>query len=134
GSKKVLHLHGELRKSQSSTDASLVYDIKGWEVKKGELCEKGSQLRPHVVWFGEMVPMIEPAQELVAQGDLLVVVGTSLNVYPAAGLLHSVRPGTPIIAVDPAPLELRHFPEAFHIREKAGSGIQKLVDHLRAGQ
>ena len=130
GSGKVLHLHGELRKSQSSADPALVYDIEGWEIKMGDCCEKGSQLRPHVVWFGEMVPMIEPAQELVAQSDLLVVVGTSLNVYPAAGLLHAARPGFPIIAIDPAELELHHFPAAFHIREKAGTGMQKLKHHL----
>jgi NAD-dependent deacetylase len=132
GSDKVLHLHGELLKSQSSADPRLVYDIEGWEIKKGDLCEKGSQLRPNVVWFGEMVPMIEPAQELVAQSDLLVVVGTSLNVYPAAGLLHAVHPGTPIIAIDPASLELGSFPGALHIREKAGVGMQKLVSYLRS--
>ncbi len=131
GSEKVMHLHGELRKSRSSVDDSLVYDIDGWEIKKGDLCEKGSQLRPHVVWFGEMVPMIEPAQELVSQADLLVVVGTSLNVYPAAGLLHAVRAGTPIIAIDPAPLDLDHFPRTYHLREKAGEGMQKLWLKLR---
>ena len=80
GSTKVLHLHGELKKVRSTVDESLVYDLEGWELKKGDLCEKGSQLRPHIVWFGEAVPMIEPAMELSAEADIFIVIGTSLNV------------------------------------------------------
>lgn len=102
GSTNILHLHGEIGKSRSTVDPNLVYDIEGWELNEGDLCEKNSQLRPHIVWFGEMVPMIEPAARLVAQADILLVVGTSLQVYPAAGLIHEVKSGTPIYVVDPS--------------------------------
>ena len=88
GSSNVLHLHGELKKSRSTVDPALVYNIKGWELKMGDKCEKGSQLRPYIVWFGEEVPMIVPAAELSAMADIFIVIGTSLNVYPAAGLIH----------------------------------------------
>ncbi|NLF43459.1 MAG: NAD-dependent deacylase, partial [Bacteroidales bacterium] len=84
GSSKVLHLHGELKKARSTKDENLIYDIKGWELKMGDLCEKGSQLRPHIVWFGEAVPMIDTAALLSSKADIFIVVGTSLNVYPAA--------------------------------------------------
>lgn len=130
GSTGVLHLHGELRKARSSVDENLIYNIDGWELKMGQLCERNSQLRPHVVWFGEMVPMIEPAAELVAQADLVLVVGTSLVVYPAAGLLHYARSGVPIVAIDPAELDLRPFPGAYQIRSKAGEGVKKFVNEM----
>lgn len=106
GSTKVLHLHGIITKAQSSKDPELVSEIAGWELKMGDLCAKGSQLRPHVVWFGEAVPMIEPAVELCLQADIFIVIGTSLAVYPAAGLVdfvpraadrHLVDPQTPSI-------------------------------------
>lgn len=132
GSQKVLHLHGELRKSRSSSDESLIYDIEGWEIKMGDCCEKGSQLRPHVVWFGEMVPMIEPATELVQEADLVLVVGTSLAVYPAAGLLNERRPEVPAIAIDPADLDLYGFPRVYHIKEKATVGLKKLTTKMLA--
>lgn len=127
GSSRVLHLHGELLKARSSVDDSLIYSIDGWEIKKGQLCEKGSQLRPHVVWFGESVPNIEPAARITQQADLVIVVGTSLAVYPAAGLLHETRPGTPVVAIDPGTPELSPFPNVCHIREKAAAGVKKLV-------
>ncbi len=130
GSTAVLHLHGELRKVRSSLDAELVYELEGWELKMGDLCEKGSQLRPHVVWFGEMVPMIEPAAAVVAEADLLVVVGTSLQVYPAAGLLHAAAAATPVVAIDPAPLDLSGFPGVEHWQLKAGEGMRLLKDKL----
>jgi len=130
GSTKVLHLHGELLKSRSSIDENLIYPVKGWQLKMGEFCEKGSQLRPHVVWFGEMVPMILPAQEIVSMAEVVLVVGTSLNVYPAAGLLHYTKPGVPIYVVDPSPMELHYFPTAIHIREKAAEGVQKVVSEI----
>jgi NAD-dependent deacetylase len=80
-------LHGELTKSRSSVDPSLIYEINGWELKIGDKCEKGSQLRPHIVWFGEMVPAMEEAAEITRTADILLIVGTSLVVYPAAGLV-----------------------------------------------
>ncbi|MBL7884096.1 MAG: NAD-dependent deacylase, partial [Bacteroidia bacterium] len=87
GSKKVLHLHGEIVKSRSTLDPSLIYSVKNAELKIGDKCEKGSQLRPHIVWFGEMVPMIDQASFLAEKADIFAVVGTSLLVYPAAGLI-----------------------------------------------
>src|ERR1700744_5259079 len=88
GSEKVLHLHGIITKMRSSVDDELIYPIKNKEIKLGDLCEKGSQLRPHIVWFGEMVPEMDNAINLISQADILIVVGTSLVVYPAAGLIN----------------------------------------------
>ncbi len=105
GSTKVLHLHGELMKSRSTKDESIIYDIQGSELNLGELCPLGSQLRPHIVWFGEAVPMIDKASKLVANADVVVIVGTSMQVYPAAGLVNFVRPGVPVYLIDPNPPE-----------------------------
>lgn len=101
GSTNVLHLHGEIKKARSTVDENLIYDVTDWEIKIGETCEKGSQLRPHIVWFGEMVPLIETAAEITGTADILLVVGTSLQVYPAAGLIHEVGMNTPIYVIDP---------------------------------
>lgn len=101
GSSNILHLHGEIRKVRSTLDPSLVYEMEGWELKKGAKCERGSQLRPHIVWFGEEVPMIEPAAHLCAAADIFLIVGTSLQVYPAAGLIHYTPLGIPKFIVDP---------------------------------
>src|SRR5688572_9286591 len=90
GSSHVIHLHGSLFESRSCKDESLVYPIKGWELKRGDLCEKGSQLRPNIVWFGEMVPLMEVAARHASRADIFLVVGTSMVVYPAAGLIHYV--------------------------------------------
>lgn len=90
GSSKVVHLHGLITKSQSDKNPLLTYDISGWELKMGDVCELGSQLRPHVVWFGEAVPMIEYAQRICKEADIFIVIGTSLQVYPAAGLIDFV--------------------------------------------
>jgi len=90
GSSKIIHLHGLITKSQSDRNPVLTYDISGWELKMGEVCELGSQLRPHVVWFGEPVPMIEYAQEICRKAEMFIVIGTSLKVYPAAGLIDFV--------------------------------------------
>jgi NAD-dependent deacetylase len=129
GSTKVLHLHGELKKARSSVDESLIYDIDGWELKFGQLCAHGSQLRPHVVWFGEAVPAMEQAIPLVEKADILVVIGTSLNVYPAAGLVNYTKSGTPIYLIDP------ERPSVFirnitFIQEKASKGVEILKQHL----
>jgi NAD-dependent deacetylase len=109
GSKNVLHLHGELKKVRSSADPELVYDLDGWELKKGDVCEKGLQLRPHIVWFGEPVHMIVPAAELSGQADIFIVVGTSMLVYPAAGLIDYVPAKAQKYIVDPNAHEIRHI-------------------------
>lgn len=127
GSSQVVHLHGELRKSRSTVDKSLVYDIEGWELSLDSKCEKGSVLRPHVVWFGEMVPMIEKAASIVSGADVLLVIGTSLSVYPAAGLLHEVNPGVPVVLIDPGELNTSGLNNVYHIREKATLGVKNLV-------
>ncbi|MBL7936739.1 MAG: NAD-dependent deacylase, partial [Bacteroidia bacterium] len=88
GSKKVLHLHGEIMKGRSTVKQELVYDLKHWEIKAGDVCEVGSQLRPHIVWFGEAVPEMDKAIELTEEADIFITIGTSLNVYPAANLIH----------------------------------------------
>ncbi len=130
GSTHVMHLHGELKKVRSTINSSLVYPLDGWELKKGDLCEKGSQLRPHIVWFGEAVPMIEPAAELASKADIFIVIGTSLNVYPAAGLVYYVKPGTPVYLVDPLAEMLQGVKNLTILRETAGKGVPKLVNQL----
>ena len=126
GSKQVLHLHGELKKVRSSKNPNLIYDLEGWELKPGTLCEDGSMLRPHVVFFGEAVPNIEPATELVRQADIFVIIGTSLAVYPAASLLYYAPESIPVFIIDP------HIPAAasrrnFHLIEKGASqGVTEL--------
>lgn len=129
GSSKVLHLHGELKKARSSVDENLIYTIDGWELKFGDHCEKGSQLRPHIVWFGEAVPAIEEAMKISSEADVFAVVGTSLNVYPAAGLLNYVKPGTPLFLVDPNPVTV--YSEVEYIAEKAGLGVAILKEKLQ---
>jgi NAD-dependent deacetylase len=101
GSKNVMHLHGEITKARSTSDSSIVIDISGSELNWGDNCPIGSQLRPHIVWFGEEVPMIQPAAELCATADIFLIVGTSLQVYPAAGLIHSTPSDIPQYIVDP---------------------------------
>ncbi len=130
GSENVLHLHGELRKSQSTLNPKLVYPIESWELKKGDFCEKGSQLRPHVVWFGEAVPMMDQAEALVADCDLLIVIGTSLNVYPAAGLLYSVKSTAAIYVIDPSPMDISPYKNCVHIQKTASEGLKKLIHDL----
>jgi len=128
GSSHVLHLHGEIRKSRSSLDPSLVYDIEGWELKEGDRCAKGAQLRPHIVWFGEEVPLMESAVDIVGTADLLIVVGTSLAVYPAAGLIQYVPVHAGCFLIDPnAPTVGEEFTI---IRKKAGDGVPELVQQL----
>lgn len=130
GSSKVVHLHGELSKMRSSGDASLVYDIGGDEIQMGQLCEKGHQLRPHIVWFGEEVPMMEEAFEITQEADVFIVVGTSLAVYPAAGLAYAVPKGVPIFVVDPNTPDMRKTPNVTVIAEPATTGLTKLAAQL----
>ena len=130
GSTKILHLHGELKKSRSTVDENLIYDIDGWEIKKGDRCEKGSQLRPHIVWFGEAVPNIIAASKLSAEADILLVIGTSLNVYPAAGLLNYVSDNVPKYLIDPNGLAVAGIRNLKVIKEKAVKGVTELVEKL----
>ncbi|MVM34488.1 NAD-dependent deacylase [Spirosoma sp. HMF4905] len=132
GSSKVVHLHGELFKSRSSIDESLVYDIDGWEIKQGDLCKKGSQLRPHIVWFGEAVPMMDVAVDITQEADIFIVVGTSLNVYPAAGLVYAVQSGVPIYVVDPNIPAMQKRPNVTFIAEPATIGLTELAEQLLA--
>lgn len=131
GSKNVLHLHGELHKSRSTKDPSLVYDIDGWELKLGDKCEKGSQLRPHIVWFGEPVPMINKASMICQKADIFIVVGTSLAVYPAAGLIDYVPSKTDKYIVDISQVAMNsNIKNLYFINKKASEGLPELVDKL----
>jgi len=132
GSSKVLHLHGELKKVRSTVDPRLIFELDGWELKMGDLCPKGSQLRPHIVWFGEAVPMIEPAVELAAQADILVVIGTSMAVYPAASLVHYVPSHIPKYYIDPKAFPIHGMSNLRIINEKAGVGVPLLLNELQS--
>ena len=130
GSNHVIHLHGEVNKARSSVDSSLVYELDHWEMKMGDTCEKGSQLRPHIVWFGEAVPMIEKAIPIVEMADVVMVIGTSLSVYPAAGLLNYATSSSQKYYIDPKGFEGdNHYPIEM-IKETAGVGVPRLVDQL----
>ena len=129
GSTRVLHLHGEITKSRSSKDPDLVYDVEGYELKMGDTCELGSQLRPHIVWFGEAVPMIGEAAAIVSSADLLVVVGTSLLVYPAAGLVDYAPPEAKLFVIDPETPALNNT-RAGYIAQKASEGVPYFIDQV----
>lgn len=130
GSSFVLHLHGKLREAKSSKDPDLIVDIGRGEIQLGDTAEDGSQLRPNVVWFGEAVPNIEPAADLVSKADLLVVIGTSMVVYPAAGLIDFAPESIPKYIVDPSHPEIRLGNEWVHIAEPARTGVPELKKRL----
>lgn len=130
GSTHVIHLHGSLFESRSTHDESLIYPITGWELNPGDKCEKGSQLRPNIVWFGELVPRMDDAVRYASKADVFVVVGTSMAVYPAAGLIDYVPFDTPKYVVDPRIPDLRHIPHLHSIEEKASIGMVKVMDAL----
>lgn len=130
GSSNVIHLHGVITRSQSDLDPRLTYPINGWEIKMGEQCELGSQLRAHVVWFGESVPMIETASEICESADLFVLVGSSLAVYPAAGLINFVPPGSPRYIIDPKIPEVRNRKKVIRIEKTATEGLKELLQQL----
>lgn len=130
GSTNIIHLHGELFKSQSTIDPSLIYPIEGCDLNIGDKCEKGSQLRPHVVWFGEAVPMMEPAAIETNDADIFMVVGTSLLVYPAAGLLDLVEEHVPKFIIDPKLPEVAPGPNLYLYEEKASTGLAKVSEIL----
>lgn len=125
GSTQVVHLHGTLFESRSSVDETLIYPINGWEIKVGELCGLGSQLRPNIVWFGEPVYKMEEAINHASQADIFLVVGTSMQVYPAANLIQYTPPTTRKIVVDPKRPEY-FFSEVEFIQEGAGLGMEKV--------
>jgi len=133
GNNQVLHLHGELFKVRSIIDSSLVYDWKK-DLNEQDTAEDGGQLRPHIVWFGEAVPMIPAAIEEMSQTDLCIVVGTSMQVYPAASLTSYLPTSTKIIYIDPNPqlnYELNNAGDRLQIiREKATIGLPELVKQL----
>lgn len=132
GSSRVIHLHGQLFQSRSTADESLIYEIEGWELKMGDLCEKGSQLRPNIVWFGELVPMMEIAAAETYRADAFVVVGTSLVVYPAAGLIDLVADEVPKYVVDPHLPEVARRPNLHLLEENATTGVEKVRQMLLA--
>lgn len=124
GSTSILHLHGELKKARCSVNEDDVSEIEGWELNEGDLSKAGHQLRPHIVWFGELVPAMEEAIPIVQRADIFLVIGTSLNVYPAAGLLHYTPPETPVYVIDPAEPSGIGFKEVTFIKKTATEGIE----------
>lgn len=130
GSSKVLHLHGELFKVRSTVNENEILDWKN-DLNIGDVCSQGHQLRPHIVWFGEQVPLLPKAIELTQQADIFLIVGTSLQVYPAASLLHYVSRGTPIYYIDPEPtISKLAFPNLKIIAEKGSKGMEIFRDEL----
>lgn len=132
GSQKVLHLHGNIRFSKSSgpNQEQTYYPIQGWELKAEDRCPEGYRLRPHVVWFGEQVPMLEAAATIIAQADQLIIIGTSLRVYPAAALIHEVRKHSAVYLIDPNANEM-NLPFGVHaITETAVGGMSLLYKQL----
>ena len=130
GSKKVMHLHGELTKARSSKNADLISDIGYNDIEWGDKAADGSQLRPHIVWFGEAVPMITPATQVVLTADIFVVIGTSLNVYPAAGLINYVSEHIPVYLIDPNEVTYCRGRNINVIQDKASTGVLKLQEIL----
>ena len=130
-SKNVIHLHGELLKVRSTANENLIYNWKN-DLILGDLCEEKSQLRPHIVWFGEEVPMLEKAAEITLQADILVIIGTSMQVYPAASLINYAKPNIPIYFIDPKPsVSENQFNNLTIIKDVASSGTDKLLELLR---
>ena len=130
GSKNVLHLHGELIKARSTLNHDLIYTLKKDTIEIGDLCELKSQLRPHIVWFGEDVPQMDTAYQQTEYTDLFIVIGTSLNVYPAANLLTYVSAYTPKILVDPGTFNLDYINNLTHIKLKAAQGVSSLNEAI----
>jgi NAD-dependent deacetylase len=130
GSSQVIHLHGELLKCQSTVDRSLVYDMDHWEIKIGDKCEKDSQLRPFIVWFGEAVPMMEPAIEAAMQADVFAVIGTSLLVYPAAGLIQYTPADISKYIIDVKVPETGFVENLTKIESTASAGVKQMMEDL----
>ena len=132
GSSKVIHLHGSLFESRSTMDESKVYPVPGWELKIGDKCELGSQLRPNIVWFGEAVPIMESAISLVRQADIFLVAGSSLVVYPAAGLIDFVPDEVPKYIIDPKIPEVQKYHRINFIQENATTGMAMFREMVKS--
>lgn len=131
GSSDVLHLHGELMKARSTRNESLIYELTAdnIDINIGDKCELGYQLRPYIVWFGEAVPMISDAAELAEQADVFVIIGTSMNVYPAAGLLGDIGRNVPAYLIDPKDVHTGQY-DVVHIKKGASEGVKVLTEIL----
>jgi NAD-dependent deacetylase len=126
GSQHIIHLHGSLFEARSTADPSLIYPIEGWQLNEGDKCEKGSQLRPNIVWFGEPVPAMEEAAAFAAEAEIFLVVGTSLQVYPAAGLIQYAPRFAPKFIVDPGQPEVGTCNNLRFIAKRATEGMEDL--------
>lgn len=135
GSKNVLHLHGNIRMSKSSgpNQENAHYPINGWELTANDVCPEGYRLRPHVVWFGESVPAYDEAVHILSESDILIVVGTSLQVYPAAGLIHYATKAQKHYIIDPQAKDLVVPPYFSRISKGAGEGIKSVIDLIKKG-
>ena len=131
GSTNITHLHGELLKVRGAADATTIFNWRE-DLNLGDLCPKGSQLRPHIVWFGEMVPLLETAIKITKKADILVIIGTSMQVYPAASLVAFIKPNTPIYFIDPKPaIAGNAYNNLVIIKELASTGTEVLFDMLK---
>lgn len=132
GSSRILHLHGELMKLRSERDPALIVPIEGWEQRLDDRAPDGALLRPHIVFFGESVPMFDRATQIAARADIAIVIGTTLAVYPAASLMHYLRPEVPVYLVDPGRPDTRLVRNPLtHIQKRAAEGVPELVRMLR---
>jgi NAD-dependent deacetylase len=131
GSTKILHLHGELRKARCTVHEDDIVELEGWQLNEGDLSKAGHQLRPHIVWFGELVPAIQQAIPIVHAADILLIIGTSLNVYPAAGLMNYASTGTPVYVIDPGEPEGIGFLDVTFINKSATEGIKDFISMIR---
>jgi len=130
GSSNVVHLHGELKKARSERHPELIYDLGKEDIKLGDVCEKGHQLRPNIVWFGEEVPMIDKATQLVSTADILIVIGSSLNVYPAAGIIHFTPKNAKCFLIDPKIPDYDFPPHWNLLKTTAGEGLEAISNQL----
>ncbi|SZD73200.1 NAD-dependent deacetylase [Candidatus Ornithobacterium hominis] len=131
GSKNIIHLHGELKKARSVFNDEIAFEYEK-DIQWGDLHSDGGQLRPHIVWFGEAVPQMQKAIEEAQKADILLIIGTSLQVYPAAGLVHEVATNVPVYLIDPSPIEFPSFNQKIHhIQKKAIAGIEELNEILK---
>ena len=128
GTKNILHLHGQIRQARSTADENIIVDLPDWELNLGDLCPKGSQLRPNIVWFGESVPNIPKAIEIVKHADIFLVIGTGLQVYPAASTIEYVPSSSEKYLIDPSDdLRIRDF---YHYKNTAVNGMKKFYDFI----
>ncbi len=133
GSSRILHLHGELQKARSTANPESIIDIGYNDLNWGDKCDKGHQLRPHIVWFGEAVPAMDEAVKLAKSADIFAVVGTSLNVYPAAGLIDYTPAACPLFLIDPNEINI-YRENLTIIKEKASTGVAKLLEIIKSNE